>query len=97
MNSDAVLKYHNPPIHNRVASALSMDPEQIDLEKSLYGYGVDSLNAVEVRIWNFRGLKADISIFDILSNISIRSLAIKIIVNSKSVKHEIEQIAWDFS
>lgn len=50
---------------------------------------VDSLVAVEVRNMIFRKLKADISVFDIMSNMSLAQLAAKIVSKSKFVKAEI--------
>lgn len=50
---------------------------------------VDSLVAVEVRNMIFRKLKADISVFDIMSNMPLVQLAAKIVSKSKLVKPEI--------
>ena len=48
-------------------------------------YGVDSLLAVELRSWIYASMQADISVFDLLSNISISSLARKIVLASRAV------------
>lgn len=48
-------------------------------------YGVDSLLAVELRSWIYSEVQADVSVFDLLSNIAITSLARKIVSVSKAV------------
>jgi hypothetical protein len=50
---------------------------------------VDSLVAVEVRNMIFRRLKADISVFDIMGNMTLSQMAGKIVSKSKLVKAEI--------
>lgn len=44
---------------------------------------VDSLKAVEIRNWLFRELKCDVSVFDILSPISIADLSLNIAERSE--------------
>ena len=50
---------------------------------------VDSLVAVEVRNMIFRKLKADVSVFDIMSNMPLVQLASKIVSKSKFVEADI--------
>ena len=59
----------------RLARALSMAVEDIDVSRPLHVYGVDSLLAVELRNWFARVWKADVAVFDITGQASIAALA----------------------
>lgn len=50
----------------RLARAISISPEDIDLSKPLAEYGVDSLMAVELRNWIGTSFKAQVTVFDIM-------------------------------
>ena len=67
----------------KLAKALFISPEDINVEQPLHAYGVDSLTAVEVRNWVMKELKSDISILDILSPLPIHGLSTKIAEGSK--------------
>jgi len=69
----------------RLARSLQTAPENIDSGKPLHTYGVDSLMAVDFRTWILIQIKAEISLFDVLSGGSIEALASKIAVISKLV------------
>lgn len=69
-----------------LAKAMTSSAEDIDGDRPLHVYGVDSLKAVEVRNWLFRELKCDVSVFDILSPIPLTELSVKIASQSKFVK-----------
>lgn len=69
-----------------LAKAMTSSAEDIDGDKPLHVYGVDSLKAVEVRNWLFRELKCDVSVFDILSPIPLTELSVKIASQSKYLK-----------
>jgi hypothetical protein len=73
----------------KLAKLMMVAAEDIDMGKAISTYGVDSLTAVEIRAWSFRELQSDISIFDIMSNIPILSLARTIVTKSKFVPKEI--------
>jgi len=62
----------------KLAKAMMIELEDLDSGKSANSYGVDSLVAVEVRSWVFKEVKSDVSVFDILSNAPLTSLAAKI-------------------
>jgi hypothetical protein len=72
-----------------IASSMTAQPEDVDPKKPLHSYSVDSLKAVEVRNWVFREIKTEVSVFDILSQMSIAKLSVKIAANSKLVSEEI--------
>ncbi|PGH26935.1 hypothetical protein AJ80_01317 [Polytolypa hystricis UAMH7299] len=74
----------------KIAKGLQTTPENIDTSKPLHSYGVDSLMAVELRSWIIANIKAEISLFDMLSGISIAGLAVKMASSSKLVPAGLE-------
>jgi hypothetical protein len=74
----------------RLAKSLRVPLEDLDPSKPVNAYGVDSLIAVELRNFIFREIKADMSIFDILSSIPLEMLSSKIAASSKLVQAAIE-------
>lgn len=54
-------------LKNKLGRALGMQDEDIDTDKSLTDYGVDSLMAVELRNWIWWGFRASVTVFDIMS------------------------------
>lgn len=79
----------------QLARALNMESADVDLEKPMHAFGVDSLVAVEVKNMIFRRLEADISVFDILSTMPLAKLAVKIVSKSKFVREDIALSAQD--
>ncbi|EEQ31726.1 Type I Iterative PKS [Microsporum canis] len=75
-----------------VANAMTASPDDIDVEKPLYSFGIDSLKAIEVRNWIFNELKADISVFEILSPIPLSQLAMSIISKSSIVPQGVVEV-----
>lgn len=73
----------------KLAKQMMVAAEDIDPTKPVSAYGVDSLTAVEIRAWSFRNLQADISIFDIMSNVPIATLARTIVGKSRFVRKEV--------
>jgi hypothetical protein len=69
--------------------------DDIEVTKSVSSSGVDSLLAVELRSWNYAAMQADVSVFDLLGNILISSLARKIVLASKVVPGGV--IAFDLT
>jgi len=68
-----------------LAKALQTSADNIDSDKPLHSYGVDSLMAVEIRTWIMQQIKAEVTLFDVLSGTSISMLAAKIARASKLV------------
>lgn len=60
---------------SKLSAIFSFDASDVDKERSLSSYGVDSLVAVEVRNWLAGGLRAKVSIFDILQSPSLGEFA----------------------
>ncbi|PKX97840.1 type I polyketide synthase [Aspergillus novofumigatus IBT 16806] len=73
-------------IKSLVAAAMGVSVDEIDAQKPLYDYGVDSLQAVEVRNRALKDMKSDISVFDILSAMPLADVAGKIAAHSQLVK-----------
>ena len=73
----------------KLAKAMMMSAEDIDGAHPVSSYGVDSLVAVEVRTWVFKEIKADISVFDVLSNVPLATLARTIVGRSKYVAESV--------
>ncbi|KAL8810423.1 MAG: hypothetical protein Q9200_002591 [Gallowayella weberi] len=69
----------------KLAKAMMISADEIDVNRPVAGYGVDSLVAAEMRNWCFRDLKADVSVFELLSGNSIAVLAEQIAGRSSLV------------
>ncbi|KAL4909664.1 hypothetical protein BDW74DRAFT_42311 [Aspergillus multicolor] len=59
----------------RLSKALSIIMAELDVNKPLHQYGVDSLVAVELRSWFAKEMQADIAVFDILGSATVTSVA----------------------
>lgn len=59
----------------RLASTTSVPVEDIKDDMAMHQYGVDSLVAIEIRNWFAKKVAADVAVFDILGELSIRELA----------------------
>ncbi|KAL8855884.1 MAG: hypothetical protein Q9178_007504 [Gyalolechia marmorata] len=60
----------------KLSLSLSMPEEDIETDKPIHAYGVDSLVAVEIRYWFLKEFKAEIAVFDILGSESIAALSV---------------------
>jgi acyl carrier protein len=58
----------------KLARALSIVPEEVDVNKPLYLLGVDSLVAVELRNWMARDFAADVPVYDIMGGRSVSAI-----------------------
>ncbi|KAL8860211.1 MAG: hypothetical protein Q9178_003475 [Gyalolechia marmorata] len=61
-------------VTNKLAKALRVDTESIDVKKPLHQYGVDSMLAVELRNWFAKMCKANVAVFDIVGAGSFEEL-----------------------
>ncbi|KAI1348254.1 hypothetical protein F5Y01DRAFT_328626 [Xylaria sp. FL0043] len=61
-------------IKDKVARALWGEPGDVDPQRGLSDYGVDSLMAIEFRSWIRRDFHADITVFEIIGEPSIESI-----------------------
>lgn len=67
----------------KVAKALSISWEDIEAQKPLSAYGIDSLLAVELRNWFAKEWHADIPIFDIMGAPNMSALSVNVAGKSK--------------
>lgn len=65
----------NDAIVQKLCKALTIETPDIDTSKPLHEHGVDSLVAVELRTWFLKDLGAEVAVFDMMSEPTIRSLA----------------------
>jgi NADPH:quinone reductase-like Zn-dependent oxidoreductase/NADP-dependent 3-hydroxy acid dehydrogenase YdfG/aryl carrier-like protein len=66
----------------RVAKMLQTTAAEIDTDRFLHSYGIDSLVAIEVVNWALEKCKSRITVFDIMAAVPITATAKKIAVNS---------------
>jgi aryl carrier-like protein len=78
-------------IQAQLSSLLVVSKDDIDPQKAIYRYGVDSLVAVEMRNWFSKAIGADVGTVDIMSDISIWLLAVKVAGKSKFVSSELKE------
>ena len=58
----------------KLAKGLGIPIADIDIEKAIYSFGVDSLVALELRYWFAKEMRAEVSIFDIMQSQSVLAL-----------------------
>ncbi|RAH55380.1 polyketide synthase [Aspergillus piperis CBS 112811] len=72
----------------RLANQMMVEVEDVDASKPVSGYGVDSLTAVDIRVWCLKEAQADVSILDIVNYSSIMDLAQTIVENSRLASND---------
>ena len=77
-------------VASKLAKSMMIAMDEIDVNRPVSSYGVDSLVAAEMRNWCFRDLKADVSVFELLSGNSITVLAEQIANRSTLVPQGID-------
>ncbi|KAJ8117262.1 hypothetical protein ONZ43_g4250 [Nemania bipapillata] len=60
---------------NKLSRVLSVESSELDPDKPLHAYGVDSLVAVDVRSWLLKDVGSEVSVFDMTAQASILRLA----------------------
>ncbi len=78
-------------VASKLAKSIMIAMDEIDINRPVSSYGVDSLVAAEMRSWCFRDLKADISIFELLSGNPITVLAEQIASRSALIPQGVER------
>lgn len=58
----------------KLARTLAIEKANIDVERPMHVYGVDSLSAVEIRTWFLTVVGVEVAVFEILGNLSIAAL-----------------------
>jgi len=67
----------------KLARSLSILTDDIDADKRLFEYGVDSLVAVELRNWIAKEFLADVAVFDIMGGATVAALCNLVTKRSK--------------
>lgn len=62
-------------LQRRLARALGIESEDVDLDKPLHAYGVDSLVAVELRNAIAKDFAADVPVFELVGGRTVRGVA----------------------
>ncbi|KAL8658296.1 MAG: hypothetical protein Q9226_001112 [Calogaya cf. arnoldii] len=73
-------------VTQKLAKALRVEAESIDVKKPLHVYGVDSMLAVELRNWFAKICKANIAVFDIVGAGSFEEVGEKVVRCSEFCK-----------
>lgn len=76
---------------NKVSKSLDVDKTQIDTQKPLHTYGIDSLAAVELRTWLKRDVGAEVAVFEILGNSSVAEMARMVTHKSRWVSSSLKE------
>ena len=69
----------------KIADILRIPPSEVDANRPMYQYGVDSLVALEVRNWITREMKANMALLEILAAVPMETFAAQIALKSKLV------------
>lgn len=72
----------------RVAKTLQTTESEIDTERFLHSYGIDSLSAIELVNWAMKECKSRITVFDVMAAVPMSATARKIADTSKLVPQE---------
>ena len=70
---------------SKLSSLLMIPVEDVRPSKSMLEHGMDSLVAVEMRNWLLRELDSAIPILELMANVSLSQLSVKVAKNSKLV------------
>ncbi|ORY68325.1 acyl transferase domain-containing protein [Pseudomassariella vexata] len=60
---------------HKLAEVLSVELADVDAERSMASYGLDSLTAIEIRNWITREMRANLQILELLTSGCVRELA----------------------
>ena len=72
----------------KVAKSLVLLSEEVDVNKPLHHYGVDSLLAVEVRTWIAKTFVADVPVFEIMGGATFTAVSLSVARKSKLKRAE---------
>ncbi|KAI1774512.1 hypothetical protein F4818DRAFT_64374 [Hypoxylon cercidicola] len=66
----------------KLARSMAISPDDVELNKPLSSYGVDSLMAVELRNWIGRDFQAAVAVFDIMGNVPVSAIGDLVVAKS---------------
>ena len=76
-------------LRSKLSSLLMIPVEDVRPSKSMLEHGMDSLVAVEMRNWLLRELDSAIPILELMANVSLSQLSVKVAKTSKLVSPDI--------
>ncbi|KAL2755347.1 hypothetical protein ACRALDRAFT_1033350 [Sodiomyces alcalophilus JCM 7366] len=78
-------------LKKQIANSIGVGVDEVDVQRPLPDFGVDSLNAVEIRNRVLTEMQSEISVFELLSATPLTDLAVKIASRSGLVSAEARQ------
>ncbi|ROT35062.1 ketoacyl-synt-domain-containing protein [Sodiomyces alkalinus F11] len=78
-------------LKTQIAGSIGVGVDEVDVQRPLPDFGVDSLNAVEIRNRVLKEMQSEISVFELLSATPVTDLAVKIASRSGLVSSEARQ------
>lgn len=72
----------------KLSVSLSISPDDIDINKALSDYGVDSLMAVELRNWIAKAFHANVAVFEIMGGRQIAEIGSLVVGKSDLISSE---------
>ncbi|KAK9350529.1 hypothetical protein V1523DRAFT_428941 [Lipomyces doorenjongii] len=82
---DEAARYVCDTVMEKMVALLMVPAGDISASRSMADYGMDSLVAVEMRNWLVREMDATVPILDLLANVSLQELSMRIVQRSKIV------------
>ncbi|PNY29656.1 Polyketide synthase [Tolypocladium capitatum] len=73
-------------LKKQIAASIGVGVDEVDVQKPLPDFGVDSLNAVEIRNRALKEMQSNVSVFELLSATPMTDLAVKIASRSGLVR-----------
>ncbi|KAK2754870.1 Type I Iterative PKS [Arachnomyces sp. PD_36] len=76
----------------RVAKMLDIPSTDLDTERFLYSYGVDSLGAIEIVNWALREVQARIAVFDVMAGVSMTIFSERVAAKSGLLPKQLVEV-----
>ncbi|GAB7351697.1 hypothetical protein MBLNU459_g2290t2 [Dothideomycetes sp. NU459] len=84
-SKDEALQVITEGLVNKLSSVLMIPAEDMDVAREITAYGLDSLNAIELRNWITKELQANLQVLELLTSGSLSNLAEVILKKMKNV------------
>lgn len=82
-SKDVAIEIITDGLVGKVAEILQMPPSEVDPERPMYRYGVDSLVALEVRNWISKEMQSTVALLEVLAAVPMKVFAATIAEKSK--------------
>ncbi|KAK8075870.1 Polyketide synthase [Apiospora hydei] len=83
-SADEMVDVATQGILQKLSEVLSVARDDVDAQRSMTSYGLDSLTAIEVRNWITRELGANLQILELLTSANVTELAVLIVSKTSS-------------